>query len=78
MCRFPTNSILLDDPIMKASEYRMVDHLIHDPGSDVAILLRATKLQKCTFKRINWILTSSDGLTKFDTIEVSISRYIAW
>jgi len=69
--RFPTNSINL-----KAWEYGMIAYLMKISNSKYSFFSRLTKFRQFMFKRTHCILTSSDGPTKFHTVEVCMSGYI--
>ena len=60
----PTNLVSLDDPIMKAWEYRMLVYLMEIPYPKYQFFSILTEFQWCMFKRIHWILTSPNNPTK--------------
>jgi len=43
----------------------MIAYLLEIPYLKYLFFLSLTKFQKCVFKRIHWILTSSNGQTRF-------------
>ena len=51
--RSPTNSIPLDDPIMKVLEYEMVAYLFEIPDLKYPFSSHPSELQKFIFKRIH-------------------------
>jgi len=58
------NSLSSNDPVFKVLEYGMVLYFIETPDPKFPFFSKLTNFQQCMFKRIYWILTSSDGPTK--------------
>ena len=54
----------LNDSIIKAREYGMILYFIKIPDPKFSFCSKLTKFQQCMFRRIYWILTSLDILTK--------------
>ena len=63
--RLPTNSLPLENPIMKAWEYEMVAFFLEIPNPENPFFQSLTKFQKCTFKWIHQVFISPDSRTKF-------------
>ena len=63
--RFPVNTLPLEDPLMKAWEYRMVSYFLEIPNPENPLFQSLTKFQKYMFKRIHQVFIFLDSPTKF-------------
>ena len=61
--RFPANTFLPKDPIMK--EYEMIVYFLEIPNPEKSFFKSPTKFQKCMFKKIHQVFISPDNPTKF-------------
>ena len=67
--RFPTNTLPLEDPFMKAWEYGMVAYFLEISNPENPFFQSLTKLKKCMFKRMHQVFISQITLQNFLTTD---------